>query len=146
MDAWNNFLLTTLHFHPHLWPEMLANQSKICQYASKFPFSLVMQFDMIVRKALSSDMSKRWDERNEDAMDSFLKSDTNDTTSTSTKPIHICSSCHQPGHIAPDCPIKKTSLPKFPRSPAPDPPPPPQSNLRSQQQISTISTPVPPKP
>ena len=48
MEAWNNFLLATSHFHRHLWPEMLAYQSKICQYASKFPFSLVMQFDMIV--------------------------------------------------------------------------------------------------
>ena len=41
---------------------------------------------MIVQRALSLDMSKRWDECNEDAMDSFLKSDTNDTTSSSTKP------------------------------------------------------------
>ena len=146
MEVSNNFLLATLHFHPHLWPEMLVYQSKIFQYASKFPFSLVMQFDMIVRRALSLNMSKRWDERNEDAMDSFLKSDTNDTTSASTKPIPVCFSCHQPGHIAPNCPLKKTSLPKCPRSPAPDPPPPPQSNFRSQQQTSTIITPVPPEP
>ena len=146
MEAWNNFLPATLHFHPHLWPEMLVYQSKICQYASKFPSSLVMQFDMIVHRALSLDMSKRWDERNDGAMDSFLKSDTNVTTSTSTKSIPICFSCHQPGHIAPNCPLKKTSLPKFPRSPAPDPPPPPQSNFCSQQQTPTISTPVPPEP
>ena len=93
IEAWNNFLLTTLHFHPHLWPEMLVYQLKICQYASKFPFSLVMQFDMIVRRALSLDMSKRWDECNEDAMDSFLKSDTNVTTSTSTKSTPHLFSC-----------------------------------------------------
>ena len=53
IETWNNFLLATLHFHPHLWPEKLVYQSKFCQCANKFPFSLVMQFDMIVRRKLS---------------------------------------------------------------------------------------------
>ena len=45
----------------------------------------------------------------------FLKSDTNVTTSTSTKSTPICFSCQQPGHIAPNCPLKKESAcPDFP--------------------------------
>ena len=58
MEPSNNFLLATLNFHPRLWPEMLVYQSRMCQYASKFPFSLVMQFDLIVRRALLLDMSQ----------------------------------------------------------------------------------------
>ena len=44
-------------------------------------------------------------------MDLFLKSDTNVTTST--KPIPICFSCHQPGHIVPNCPSRKPACPNF---------------------------------
>ena len=50
---------------------MLVYHVKICQYASKCPFSLVMQFYMMLQRVLLLNMSKRWDERNEDAMDAF---------------------------------------------------------------------------
>ena len=58
---------------------------------------------MMLQRALLLNMSKRWDECDEYAMD----------------------------------PSRKSSLPKFPRSLAPDPlPPPPESNFHAQQQTA----------
>ena len=50
---------------------MLVYHLKICQYASKCPFSLVMQFYMMLLRALLLNRAKRWDECDEDAMDAF---------------------------------------------------------------------------
>ena len=46
LQAWNIFIRSMLHFHPHLTPELSANQESFCSLDQSYAFQACYRYDI----------------------------------------------------------------------------------------------------
>ena len=122
LRAWNNFLRTAVYYHPHLAPQLLFYQSRMCFYFTQYQFSAVYAYDRMFRSrithsnrfsnALSPLPFLRWDMLDDELFNTHLRNAPRPGTSTtsSSSPLQtpmVCYHCGETGHIRPRCPHRQ---------------------------------------
>ena len=73
LESWNNFMQATLFYHPKLLAQLMAYQTSMFHYASKYSIPHVLSYDANIRQAIATDPSLRWNDRQDTEFDKFLR-------------------------------------------------------------------------
>ena len=96
LESWNNFVQATLFYHSELLAQLMAYQTSMCHYTSKYGIPHVLCYDANVSQGIATDPLLRWDDRHETDFDNFLCGN--------APPSYYY--CNRYDHYAPSCSLK----------------------------------------
>ena len=108
LEAWNIFIRSMVHFHPHLAPELLAYQESFCSLNRSYAFQACYRYDVAFRMNIARNHFLSWARLDEYAFNKFLRCA---PPVPATSQYH-CYRCRSVGHFAANCPYQLNSAPK----------------------------------
>ena len=98
MQAWNLFFQAAIHYATYPLAHLMHYQSRITEYARKYPFPNVLSFDRAARNRIALNPEIGFHVQDEDSFSAFLQN----------QQLPQCFHCRTSGHLSNICPEKST--------------------------------------